>query len=132
MYGIPWIRKNSLLKNFKTQATNIKPHLTKNVNAGAEFTEKTPDGGNFIPTDWIQSFTYMANFPVRGNRVSFIVCILCSGEVSKHEEDTTCQKHLITFASQLPVIFGLLVQSHSPLCSLTCKTKSDRNLRPLR
>ena len=38
----------------------------------------------------------------------------------------------VTVVSQLSAIFDLLVQSHSPLCSFTCKAKYDRKLRPLR
>ena len=38
----------------------------------------------------------------------------------------------ITPASQLHLIFGLLSQSHSPLCSFACKTEYEAHLRPLR
>ena len=38
----------------------------------------------------------------------------------------------ITSVSQLHLIFGLLSQSHSPLCSFVCKTEYEAHLRPLR
>jgi len=38
----------------------------------------------------------------------------------------------VTSVSQLLAGFGLWVQSHSQLCSITGKAKSDQNPRPLR
>lgn len=37
----------------------------------------------------------------------------------------------ITYVSQLHLIFGLLAQSHSQLCSFACKTEYEAHLRPL-
>ena len=54
---------------------------------------------------------------------------------TKPKYKTNVKQHLIQWEikvsvdSQLHAIFGSLVQSHSPLCSFTCRTESDVHLR---